>query len=415
MIVTVKGDTLIEPDESFFVNLSSPLNAVLGRGQAAGTIINDDGLPGQLDHFSWDQVSSPRLVSQPFAVTITAKDFFNATVSNFTGWAIVNCDAGVTIANTILGDLTHASTVTYGPYTLGYSFTPSTNITVTHVRHYFGSKVSLWTDSGVLLASQTVNSVPGAWTETPLATPVSLVAGRRYRVAAYTEAGPYYWRGDGSNTFAFGTIDQSYEIWGDTFPTTSDTVHWWLVDLRYSVGSHTGLPVAPTMVGPFSGGVWSSNLVVQAPGTNAVLRIDDGNGHTGSSNPFDVAIANDISLSMLDSPHPVSVGANLTYTLSISNTGPSNATAVVVTNILPSNAMFISASSSEGACSQEDGVVSCDLGQLAAAAHAIVSIVVVPTTAGMTLSNWATVSRFEADPYLANNSASTLTVVTTPQ
>ncbi len=43
--VTVKGDITSEPNETFFVNLSSPTNAVLGDAQAQGTITNDDAAP----------------------------------------------------------------------------------------------------------------------------------------------------------------------------------------------------------------------------------------------------------------------------------------------------------------------------------------------------------------------------------
>ena len=44
--VTVNGDTVFEPDETFFVNLSSPVNATIADGQGVGTILNDDGPPG---------------------------------------------------------------------------------------------------------------------------------------------------------------------------------------------------------------------------------------------------------------------------------------------------------------------------------------------------------------------------------
>ena len=37
--VNVKGDTTIEPDETFFVNLSSPTNAVITDSQGMGTIV----------------------------------------------------------------------------------------------------------------------------------------------------------------------------------------------------------------------------------------------------------------------------------------------------------------------------------------------------------------------------------------
>ena len=43
--VLVKGDTLTEPDETFFVNLNTAVNATIAKPQAVGTIRNDDALP----------------------------------------------------------------------------------------------------------------------------------------------------------------------------------------------------------------------------------------------------------------------------------------------------------------------------------------------------------------------------------
>jgi hypothetical protein len=43
--VQVIGDTLDEPDETFFVNLTNPVNATIADGQGLGTIIDDDGPP----------------------------------------------------------------------------------------------------------------------------------------------------------------------------------------------------------------------------------------------------------------------------------------------------------------------------------------------------------------------------------
>jgi len=40
--VVVNGDTINEPNETFFVNLSNPVNATIADGQGLGTIINDD-------------------------------------------------------------------------------------------------------------------------------------------------------------------------------------------------------------------------------------------------------------------------------------------------------------------------------------------------------------------------------------
>jgi hypothetical protein len=43
--VLVNGDTLIEPDETFFVNLSNATNATIAVGTGTGTILNDDIMP----------------------------------------------------------------------------------------------------------------------------------------------------------------------------------------------------------------------------------------------------------------------------------------------------------------------------------------------------------------------------------
>jgi hypothetical protein len=43
--VVVLGDTTFEPDETFLVNLTSPVNATIARGQGVGTITNDDAPP----------------------------------------------------------------------------------------------------------------------------------------------------------------------------------------------------------------------------------------------------------------------------------------------------------------------------------------------------------------------------------
>ncbi|MFT3807111.1 Calx-beta domain-containing protein [Arenimonas sp.] len=42
--VSIKGDTITEPDETFFVNVTNVTGATLGDGQAVGTITNDDGV-----------------------------------------------------------------------------------------------------------------------------------------------------------------------------------------------------------------------------------------------------------------------------------------------------------------------------------------------------------------------------------
>ena len=42
--VAVNGDTAIEPDETFALNISNPVNAIINGASATGTILDDDGL-----------------------------------------------------------------------------------------------------------------------------------------------------------------------------------------------------------------------------------------------------------------------------------------------------------------------------------------------------------------------------------
>jgi uncharacterized repeat protein (TIGR01451 family) len=366
------------------------------------------------DHFAWDTIASPQNVGQSFVVKVTAKDIFETTVSNFTGSVALEGSGGVGGSSfSILGSPVPTMTFNNGSFTAGYSFTPNSNIRVTHVRHYAGAKVSLWTDSGVLLASQNVTSVPGTWLETPLATPVALNAGVTYRVGVYTGGTPYYGRNDLTNVFAHGTILQHYEILGDGFPTSPlGGWRWFFVDLRYTTGGGS-LAIAPTNSGGFVGGIWTGNVSVLEPATNAVLRADDGNGHTGVSGGFAVQLQNDIAVSVAAFPNPVSIGGNLTYAIDVTNIGPASASGVVVTNLLPPAAVLVSVTPSQGGFTVEGNRVVCNLGSLAGNTSATVTIVASPTAAGTNL-NQTTVARSEPDAYLPNNTAVVVTLAQSP-
>ena len=118
----------------------------------------------------------------------------------------------------------------------------------------------------------------------------------------------------------------------------------------------------------------------------------------------------DLSIIKSDSPDPVYTGTHLTYALSVSNHGPSDATGVTVIDNLPTGVAFVSATTSQGTCMQASGTVTCNLGNLASGATATVTIVVTPTTGG-TITNTANVAGNETDPNLTNNSASASTTV----
>jgi large repetitive protein len=97
-------------------------------------------------------------------------------------------------------------------------------------------------------------------------------------------------------------------------------------------------------------------------------------------------------------------GKPLTYTLAVTNHGPSASSAVTVKDTLPAGTTFKSAAPSQGSCSVSGQTVTCALGALASGGSAQVSITVeVAATATGTLRNVATVEGPEPDPDKANN------------
>ena len=90
----------------------------------------------------------------------------------------------------------------------------------------------------------------------------------------------------------------------------------------------------------------------------------------------------DLSVGLAASPNPALVGGVLNYTVSVTNNGPSTASGVVVTNILPPGVGVISASSSQGVSSSVSNLVICSLGTLLQGSNATANIQVRALTVG---------------------------------
>ena len=153
------------------------------------------------------------------------------------------------------------------------------------------------------------------------------------------------------------------------------------------------------------------NVASNPPTTPRTVRavLADGDGGTGAAatKSITLALAADLAITLADAPDPVLVGASLTYTLTVTNTGPSAASNVRAASALPPGVTFTSATPS-GACTNAAGTVTCALGTLAGGAGATATIVVSPTAAG-TLTTTATVVANEVDPVPANNASAPAT------
>jgi hypothetical protein len=246
-----------------------------------------------LDHLVWGTLASTQLLATPFGVTLTAQNLTNGVASGFTGPVALSAyAAGVGVSTTIIGSLTYNAYFPAGTeMTLGYAFSPNTNVQVIAVRGYNTDKVSIWTDSGTVLASQTV-SASGSWTEASLGSPIALSAGSTYRVCTHIPASMagYICTSSWPATFANGTVGQNlYWCDGDMFPTLIyGSGEGPLVDLRYQVVFSNSIALSPASSGAFTNGVWSGNVTVGQTATNVVLKADDGTGHIGLSTAFNV-------------------------------------------------------------------------------------------------------------------------------
>jgi hypothetical protein len=75
--VTVNGDTAIEPDETFFVNLSNPSGGTIADGQGLGTITNDDFTP--IHDIQGNGLTSPlsgSVTTQGIVTAVKSNGFF---------------------------------------------------------------------------------------------------------------------------------------------------------------------------------------------------------------------------------------------------------------------------------------------------------------------------------------------------
>lgn len=126
---------------------------------------------------------------------------------------------------------------------------------------------------------------------------------------------------------------------------------------------------------------------------------------TNNAAPVSAPVTGSADLSLTEAPDRSTApqGSVVTYTLTASNAGPSDATGVQIVDHLPSGVTFDSA---DPGCVNASGTVTCTIGTLAAGDTAVrtVMVDVGPTTLGSVTDN-AAVSSDVSDPVPANNMA----------
>ncbi|WP_306354237.1 gliding motility-associated C-terminal domain-containing protein [Flavobacterium sp. '19STA2R22 D10 B1'] len=128
--------------------------------------------------------------------------------------------------------------------------------------------------------------------------------------------------------------------------------------------------------------------------------------NTSTSTPVPVPVANLSIVKTVDNVTP-NVGNNVTFTLTVNNAGPSDATNVMVTDLLPSGYTFVSAMSTVGTFDTVTGIWT--LGALSEGATATVNIIATVNATGI-YANTATITGDEMDPVPGDNT-STITPI----
>jgi len=203
----------------------------------------------------------------------------------------------------------------------------------------------------------------------------SVTGGFVYRGQQYPRLQGLYFYGD----FCSG------RIWGVT-TLSGDNRAVQLLDSPYSISTF--------------GEDEAGELYLADYGSGAIYRLSD----SAQASSADVMLRN------VDSPDPVAVGNDITFTVTVTNNGPSAATGVRISDPLPAGTTFVSATTPHGSCNGT-GTVTCTFNPLASGASASVALIIRPTVTGG-ISNTASVSGAETDPDPMNNTATAVTTVT---
>ena len=147
-------------------------------------------------------------------------------------------------------------------------------------------------------------------------------------------AGLYYVLGRGRNR------------WGDysaTLVDPGDECTFWTMQEFVAVGgpANVGPGLSPLPDDDVEGGLYGTQV------TEVII---------------DACAESEISISKSDDPDPVVAGTELTYTLGVTNFGPTRAFNVVALDLLPGDVSFVSSSDGAWSCSHAAGLVDCQWG-----------------------------------------------------
>lgn len=379
--VVVNGDLKYELDETFFVNLTNPQFATIADAQAIGTIQNDDSLP-TVSFLSDVAQAEGNAGTTPFVFTVNLSNpSFQTITVNYTtnpGTATEGVDyADSTGTLTFVpGDTSETITVLVTGETI---FEPNETFTV----DLSGATNTVIADLQGLGTIQNDDVQP---------------------TISFLSDVAQFEGNAGTTNFVF-TVNLSN---ASSSPIT--------VNFTTNPGTATeGVDYADnTGTLNFVPGDTSETITVAVTGDllfepNETFTVDlsGATNATIANNQALGTIQNDEGTADLSitktGPASTPRDQNITYLITVNNAGPSTASNVVVTDVLPAGAAFVSATPSQGTCNGTS-TVTCNLGAIPNAGTATISLVMTPPQIGSTFTNTATVTNTpELDPTPDNN------------
>jgi uncharacterized repeat protein (TIGR01451 family) len=162
----------------------------------------------------------------------------------------------------------------------------------------------------------------------------------------------------------------------------------------------------------------TAGTVISNTATATSATAEGNPGNESGTATTTVATSADLSVAKVDSPDPVNAGANLTYTITVTNAGPSSAASVDLSDTLPAGTTFVSLSHPGGwSCTTPavggTGMVSCSTTSqtVGDAVFTLTVAVAFSVSNGTVISNTATASSATADPNTGNESGTATTTV----
>lgn len=179
---------------------------------------------------------------------------------------------------------------------------------------------------------------------------------------------------------------------------------------KFDIASGNRLTQIPTGTGGIYGVAVLGEITVVNPTPSPTPTV--------SPTPTPASGSADLALTKTTSATSVLNGTVVDYQLAVTNSGPSSATTVVITDALPANMSFVACGADNGTCTVNGSTVTITYPQLNVGVTAFARISARVNCAGISatvLTNTATVSASNADANLTNNSASASVTVTPPQ